>query len=287
MASTVIGSRTSWTWPTPASAKARNASVPASRRRGIGSGCGSRLVAGGSSHGAGKGDQQRQRALDLAGVASDGQARGIDAVAQLQVAGEVVAELREPGVPGIRVRHRDLEHPRARRPDQQRRATGAGRRRNARQVADLVEAAVEVGAALAQQAPDDGEGLLEPAHPLVVREAKRPVLVLVPAGAEAEDQAPAADLVDRRGLGGQHRRVVEAGRRHQRADLDAARDRRPAPRAASTPPTGRPAAVRDRDTAGGRRPRPSRGRCAPPPRPWRESPASARRARPRGAGSPP
>ena len=80
---------------------------------------------------------------------------------------------------------------------------------------------------------------------MVVREAEGPELDLVPAGAQAEDQPAAADLVDGGGLLGEHRRVVERGRGDQRPELDPLGDRGQAGEL-TTPPTapGRPPSSR-------------------------------------------
>ena len=154
------------------------------------------------------------------------------------------------------------QHPRAVRPDHERRAAGPRAARQELAVAGLVVRAVEVDRPVAEQRPDDRERLLEPVDPMVEREAERAELGLVPAGPEAEDEPAAADLVDRGRLLGQHRRVVEARARHERPELDPRRrggeagERRPRlPRAARL---AGPAS----DTAGGRRPRSSRSRAS-------------------------
>ena len=100
---------------------------------------------------------------------------------------------------------------------------GRGPRGSSSAVARLVEAPVEVDRAVLQQRPDDRERLLEPVDAMVERDAERPELGLVPAGAEAEDQPAAADLVDRRGLLGEDGGVVERRAGDQRPELDAAR----------------------------------------------------------------
>ena len=123
------------------------------------------------------------------------------------------------------MRRGDAQHPWAVRADHQRRP---GRSRPARQqlgVARLVEAPVEVDRAILQQCPDDRERLLEPVDAMVERDAEGAELGLVPAGAQAEDQPAAADLVDRRGLLGEDSRVVERRAGDQRAELDAVGDR--------------------------------------------------------------
>src|SRR5438128_6962592 len=61
---------------------------------------------------------------------------------------------------------------------------------------------------------------------MVVREAIRFELELVPPGAEPEDQPAPADLVDGRGDLGEHCRVVEVRTGDQRAELDPTGNRR-------------------------------------------------------------
>ena len=72
---------------------------------------------------------------------------------------------------------------------------------------------------------------------------KARVLGLVPAGAEAQDQAAAADLVDRRGLLREHRRRVEARRGDERPQADPAG--RGGDRGEHRPALPRPARVGD------------------------------------------
>ena len=86
---------------------------------------------------------------------------------------------------------------------------------------DLVVPALERHALAAEQPADDRERLLEARHRPVERDAERAELRLVPAGADAEDEATAGDLVDRRG----HARD-ESGRMERRR-----RDQRPQPHA--------------------------------------------------------
>jgi hypothetical protein len=49
------------------------------------------------------------------------------------------------------------------------------------------------------------------------------VLALLPAGAEPEHHAAAAQVVQRHGLAGEHDRVAERDRRHARAEVDVLR----------------------------------------------------------------
>src|SRR5262249_9672152 len=67
---------------------------------------------------------------------------------------------------------------------------------------------------------------LEAVDPVVEREAERAELRLVPARAEPQDEATAGDLVDRRGLLREERRVVERRARDERPDRRLARRRR-------------------------------------------------------------
>ena len=55
---------------------------------------------------------------------------------------------------------------------------------------------------------------------MVVREAERAELGLVPARTETQDEPAAADLVDGGGLLGEERRVVEVRARDERPELD-------------------------------------------------------------------
>ena len=110
------------------------------------------------------------------------------------------------------------EHPRAGRADEQRRAAGARGPRQQLRVARGVELALEVDVPVAQQRPDDRERLLEPADAVVEGRAEGGELDRVPAGADAQHEPAAGDLVDGRGLLGEHERRVERGRRHERAD---------------------------------------------------------------------
>ena len=119
---------------------------------------------------------------------------------------------------------RDPEHPLAVRADHQRRPAAGGPRPARQQlaVAGLVVAPVEVDRAVAEQAADDREGLLEPVDSMIERNPERPELRLVPAGAEAQDQPSARDLVDRVGALGEDGRVVERGAGDERPQLDPA-----------------------------------------------------------------
>jgi hypothetical protein len=94
---------------------------------------------------------------------------------------------------------RQPQHPRPARADHDRRPLPARPARAQLALARLVIAAREVDLPLPQQGADDGEGLLEAAGAVVERVAEGAILPLVPARADAEDEPPAADLVDRVG----------------------------------------------------------------------------------------
>ena len=83
-------------------------------------------------------------------------------------------------------------------------------------VVQLVEAALERNALPGEQAADDLEGLLEARHAPVEGQAEGAELGLVPACAEADAQAAAAHLVDRRGSAREQCRLVERGARDER-----------------------------------------------------------------------
>ena len=70
---------------------------------------------------------------------------------------------------------------------------------------------VEVGALIGEEAGDHRASLLQHVGPVPRRsefDAVAAVLVLLPSRAEAQHQTPPADVVDRGGLLGQHRRVA-------------------------------------------------------------------------------
>ena len=97
-----------------------------------------------------------------------------------------------------------------------------------RRVGELVVAALEGGAALRPQRRDDLARLVQPLQPLaqgIERNAVRLVLVLLPAGAEAEQQPPARDDVDLRGHLGHDGRVAVGVAEHDRAHAHARHQR--------------------------------------------------------------
>ena len=90
-------------------------------------------------------------------------------------------------------------------------------------VPHLVVLPLEVDPALAKEGHDDRERLLEAPHAVIVGDAEGVVLRLVPARSEPEDEAPARHLVERVRHLREDRGVPEAGARHERAEVDAAR----------------------------------------------------------------
>ena len=103
-----------------------------------------------------------------------------------------------------------------------------GARHEAR-IVELVVPTPEGRPLLAHQQADDLDGLLEPVDPLRSRrqvDAVAAVLVLVPPGADPEDQSPAADVVDGDRLLEQDRGMPERVARHEHAQADARRLRR-------------------------------------------------------------
>src|SRR2546421_12171692 len=118
------------------------------------------------------------------------------------------------------MRGRDRQHPPAGRADEQGWAARGWPARPQLAVAGAVVRALEVDGAFLEQCPDDRERLLEAIDPVVERDTKGAELGLVPAGAEPQDEAPTADLVERVGLLGEDGRVVECRARDERAQPD-------------------------------------------------------------------
>src|SRR5207302_4725995 len=104
----------------------------------------------------------------------------------------------EPAVPGVRVLGDQPLHarPRVQRADEDRRPGRARSTWEELELADAVEAPLEVEPALVEKAADDRERLLETADRLLVVEAEDAVLGFGVPRADAQDEAPAADVVD-------------------------------------------------------------------------------------------
>ena len=161
-------------------------------------------------------DEHACAALDLLRRAAGRARRGADALVQRGEALDAVAVVLPPRVPGVGVRERDPEHARPVAADHQRQAPRGRRQQDG--VVGLPEAARERDPLAVQQAAHDRERLLEARHAMVVRDPEGAELLLVPAGAEAEHEAPAADLVDRRGHLRDQARRVEAGAGDERTE---------------------------------------------------------------------
>ena len=71
-----------------------------------------------------------------------------------------------------------------------------------------------------EQAAHQAEGLGEAGHPMVEGMAEGAVLALVPTGPEADDQTTTGDGIDRGRPLGEHRRLAETDRGHERPELD-------------------------------------------------------------------
>jgi len=115
---------------------------------------------------------------------------------------------------------RDPEHARPARADQQGRAALTAGHHVQIQAVGLVPGARVVHRAAVQQLPDDRERLLEPVDAPargVERDARRAVLGLIPAGAEAELEPAAGQVMQARGLVGHDRGVPEVVAEHHRA----------------------------------------------------------------------
>src|SRR5438094_7997271 len=168
-------------------------------------------------------DKNSHRPLDLAGLAAGRDAGVVDCFTQRSDAIGPVSRLSIPGIPCADMRNSDLEHPLARRPDQQRRSART-RPWDELTVAGGIELPGKVDAAVMEQRSNDGEGFRESRYPTIKRKTKGPILRLVPSGAEAKDEAATTDLIHRRGQLREHGGIVEARACHQRPDRDSARN---------------------------------------------------------------
>jgi hypothetical protein len=162
---------------------------------------------------------------------SDGSRTG-GAHEAVEVGAELAHALRLGGeeVPDLRVlRGERLDHLRAHAADQDRRMRTLHRLRHEWRVLRLVVLAVERGRVLGEELRHHLDGLDEAVRAAAGRvegDAVGLVLLLEPAGAHAEDHAPAAHVVDGRGhLRDDDREAVRVAR-HEDADTDALRARR-------------------------------------------------------------
>src|SRR5579863_2439042 len=101
------------------------------------------------------------------------------------------------GIPGIRVARDDLQHTRATRTDQDGRPGWRWPALAQYAVARLVILSLEIDVSLAQERHDDLQCFLETPGQVIERIAKSLVLRLMPARAEAQDEASTADLIER------------------------------------------------------------------------------------------
>ena len=209
------GRRSTWTWPTPRSRHASSARATASTSGGSAS------AAPGLVDGPCRVEGETRGDLEGGGVAALGFARGDEVGTALR---EPLVREAEPGrVPGVRVAGREPEHPLALGGDQDGdpagQAGGSRRRRDQDGVVDVVPSPVEGHALALRERTDDRERLLEPPGAMVERIAEGGVFGLVPAGPDAEDQAPVGDLVERRGHLRRQRGRPEAGAEDDRPEL--------------------------------------------------------------------
>src|SRR5690242_17509565 len=158
---------------------------------------------------------------DLAWVTADLLAVG----GELVVLGFGVGRVEVPdGVEAVGVAGGQLEHARAARADPDGDAAGGGAARAQGGVGDGVILAVKVYVSLADEWDDDLEGLVEAGGEVVEGVAEGGELGLVPAGAEAENEAAAADLVNGVGDLGGEGGWAEGGAGDEGAELDAGGD---------------------------------------------------------------
>ena len=132
-----------------------------------------------------------------------------------------VAGVGEPGVPRVGVRHRRAAASAAR----SSRSSAAGRPGAGRAAAARSRGPGRSGRRSRSRPRGGASRMIVNASSkrsiaVVERVAEGAELGLVPAGPEAEDEPAAADLVDRRGLLGEQRRVVEARAGDERPELD-------------------------------------------------------------------
>jgi hypothetical protein len=125
---------------------------------------------------------------------------------------------------GVRPLLGDRPHPRTARGDE-RRHRPLGRRLDPRLVQG-VEAALEGDCLPAEQPDDDLQPFGEPAHPVVVRKAERPMLGLVVPAADPQNQPAARHPVERGGQVRHQAGPAERRARDDRPDLHAGSHRR-------------------------------------------------------------
>jgi ATPase subunit of ABC transporter with duplicated ATPase domains len=155
-------------------------------------------------------DAQRRR------VAAYLAARGLDGG---QRPGHRLGLTHVAGVPQVGVPRGQLDHARALRAEQQRRSLLTRTAWHVLAVERLVVLPREIDVPVPQHRYEDLHGLFETARAMIEGHAERLVLRLVPARADAQDQAPVAHLVEGGGHLRQDRRIAEGIAEHQGADL--------------------------------------------------------------------
>jgi ATPase subunit of ABC transporter with duplicated ATPase domains len=123
------------------------------------------------------------------------------------------------GVPHVGVPRGQLDHARALRTEQQRRPVLTRTAWHVLAVERLVVLPREIDVPVPQHRYEDLHGLFETARAMIEGHTERLVLRLVPARADAQDQAPVAHLVEGGGHLCQDRRIAEGIAEHQGADL--------------------------------------------------------------------
>jgi ATPase subunit of ABC transporter with duplicated ATPase domains len=143
-------------------------------------------------------------------------ARGLDGG---QRAGHRLGLTHVAGVPQVGVPRGQLDQARALGPEQQRRSLLAWTARHVLAVERLVVLPGEIDVPVPKHRHEDLHGLFETARTMIEGHTERLVLRLVPASADAQDQAPVAHLVEGGGHLRQDRRIAEGVAEHQGTDL--------------------------------------------------------------------
>jgi len=123
------------------------------------------------------------------------------------------------GVPQVGIPRGQLDHARALGSEQQRRSLLTRTARHVLAVPRLVVLPSEIDVPVPQHRYEDLHGLFETARAMIEGQPERLVLRLVPARADAQDQAPVAHLVEGGGHLREDRRITEGIAEHQGADL--------------------------------------------------------------------
>ena len=161
-------------------------------------------------------DERLRRARQRRGVAPDAGTGLVDGRDdRRQLIGQVHAR-----VPFVGQLRGEPEHARAAGPDHDRRSRWPGTAWRDRCVPCPPPGPVEVRLPIVEHRGDDPQALLERVETALERHAERRELGLVPAGAQAEDEPPTADLVERLGHLREQRRVPQRHRRDVGAEPD-------------------------------------------------------------------